>query len=562
MNANGFLGRMKIPVLMLVVSLFTTMCAPIPTQTPGPTQPEAATSVPLAQITQPATQAATQVSRPILRIATETGLDALDPENNQTTLDNEYGSAIYEELVGRDAQYNLAPGLALSWKQVDTDTWELKLRQGVKFQDGTPFNAEAVKYNIERTINPKLASRSGLFTPYLAGAVVVDEYTVQIKTVGNCPFLPYVLASGFLGMVSPTAAEKYGSAFSRNPVGTGPFKFVKWVENQYVEMTANDDYWGGAPKLGGLYWKIIPDQSSRALALESGDVDLISNPPPEMFLQFKSDPKYQVTQSETNIMVALWLNPEVPNLTDLRVRQAILYSIDQQSILTNLVKGLAAPAYQPLGAVVFGMLPPDKVPKGGFYAYDPTKSRQLLAEAGWTATNSNGLLEKDGKTLTVTLSSPSGRYLEDEQIVGASAAYMRAVGIDAKVQVLDDSTLFSEIVEHKLDMFMCSWGWEVGYPEPSFYLVYHSEAPGGQAAWAQWKNPEADKLIEQSLVAPDPAVRSNLYQEISLMIMNAAIQEPIYYQENLWAGVSAIHGFVVQPSGDPAFWTGVTLGGS
>jgi peptide/nickel transport system substrate-binding protein len=334
--------------------------------------------------------------------------------------------------------------------------------------------------------------------------------------------------------VSPKAAAAGGAEFARNPVGTGPFKFVRWTEGQSVEMTANDEYWGGRPKLAGITWRLIPSESARVLALRAGEVDAIADPPTEAIPQLQQTGRVNLIRSVANAFVGVWLNPAVESLSDLRVRQAIFYSIDQQAILDNVIKGFAQPAYQILGPAVFGMFTDKQIPKGGFYPYDLSKAKALLGEAGWRPAG-DGLVEQNGKRLTVAVQTPDGRYLKDRQIAEVVASNLRAAGIDARLQVMEFPTLSTAVTQHRVEAFVLSWGFPTGYPEPGFYSVFHTSAGGGPAVWAQWKNTDADRLMERALTEPFAAGRQELYRKTMQVFMNAAIIKPLYWKPILWA---------------------------
>ncbi len=490
-------------------------------------------------------------SRPVLRLAPEAGLSGLDPQSGKAIIDIIVASQIYDTLAGQDSAGRRIPALATGWKSVDPTTWELTLRKGVTFHDGTPFDAAAVKFNIDRAVDPTRAGRSMLFQPYIEGAEVVDNYTVSIKTRGQIPYLPYILGYGFLGIVSPKAASGTGVDLARNPVGTGPFKFTKWVEREYVEMVANDGYWGGQPKIAGITWKLIPSESARVLALQSGEVDAIANPLSELIPQLVNTGRFRLIKSEANAVVGIWLNPEVKALSDVRVRRAIHHAINQQAILENIIRGVARPAYQILGPSVFGMFAEAQIPKGGFYPYDPNKSKQLLAEAGWKDSDGDGLVHQGGQKLTVTVQTPDGRYLKDRQIAEATTAYLRAVGIDANLRVVEFPTHSTAVTQHRVEIFVLSWGFPTGYPEPGFYSVFHSSKDGGPAVWAQWKNSEADAMMDQALVEPSASLRQELYRRVMRLAMDQAIIKPLYWKPILWLASTSVNNLNFMTTEEP-----------
>jgi peptide/nickel transport system substrate-binding protein len=490
-------------------------------------------------------------ARAMLRIAPVAGLSGLDPESGKAIIDIIVASQLYDTLLAFDETGRPIPALATAWKSTGPTTWELSLRRGVKFHDGTPFDAAAVKFNIERATDSKRAGRYTLFVPYIDHAEVVDDYTVRIVTKGQIPYLPYIIGYGFLGIVSPKAAAARGADFARNPVGTGPFKFVRWVEGQSVEMAANDDYWGGRPKLSGITWRLIPSESARVLALRAGEVDAIADPPTEMIPQLQRPGQFDLIRSVANAFVGVWLNPAVEPLGDLRIRQAVFHAIDQQAILENVIRGVAQPAYQILGPAVFGMFTDQQIPKGGFYPYDAAKAKTLLADTGWKP-GPDGLVEQNGKKLSVVVQTPDGRYLKDRQIAEVVASNLRAVGIDARLQVMEFPTLSTAVTQHRVEVFILSWGFPTGYPEPGFFSVFHSSAGGGPAVWAQWRNTDADRLMDKALTEPYAAVRQELYRKTMQVFMNNAVIKPLYWKPIIWAVSKSVRNLKFLHTEEPA----------
>lgn len=522
---RSFASRLMVPfATLLVVGLFLVACG--------------------GQLT-------SQGEEKILRIAPEAGLATLDPNSYLAIIDNIVGSQLYDNLIQIDENNQLQPGLATSWKQIDEDTWELKLREGVEFHDGTPFNSEAAVFSVERAIDPDRASRSRIFAPFIKGATAVDEFTIRVDTIGQVPYAPIILSYSNMAMLSPSAVEEFGEDYARNPVGTGPFRFVEWQQDEFVKMEAYDQYWAGRPNLDGLEWRLIPSESARFVALEAGEVDLIANPPTELIPQIEGNEDLKIVRSTTGRVVGVWINPAGPPLDTVEVRKAIFYATDGESIMKNIIRGLASPAHQYLEPSVFGSLPDDEIPEGGFYPFDPDRSRELLEVAGWTDSDGDGMVDKDGQNLTVTVQTAEGRYLKDREIAEATTAFLRDVGIDANLLVVEFPTHSADVTQHNLEVFILGWGWSV-YPEPTFYAVFHSSDDGGPAAWAQWSNPEADALMEAALTEPDDERRRELYQEIQLIALDEAVILPIYFKDNFWVTRESVSGLSFFANEEPA----------
>jgi peptide/nickel transport system substrate-binding protein len=222
-----------------------------------------------------------------------------------------YGNII-EPLIALNADGSIEPRLATEWEFIDPTRLRFKLREGVTFHDGTPFNAEAVKFTWDRALFSDPPGRwQGLAGP-IAAVEVVDEYTVDI--VSSVPYGPLLLTATmvYTGVVSPAAVEQYGEAYGRNPVGTGPFKFVEWQTNDHITLEANEDYWRGRPALDRVIFRVIPEDGARMLALRAGEVDMVLNPPPSELAAFESDPAFAVSMADSVQVFYLGFNLDKP----------------------------------------------------------------------------------------------------------------------------------------------------------------------------------------------------------------------------------------------------------
>ncbi|MDC7223766.1 MAG: ABC transporter substrate-binding protein, partial [Spirochaetales bacterium] len=313
----------------------------------------------------------------------------LDPAR-ETDGESFYGStAVYDTLVefvpGETA---IQPALAESWSfSEDGLTATFKLREGVKFHDGTDFNADAVVYSFERQFkedHPDHDKGPWKYWGYMDmdsivdAVIAVDDYTVDFKLKKKeAPFIAN-LAMDFAAIVSPTAAAKYGEDFTNNPVGTGPFKFVSWVKDDSIVFEKNADYWGGEVYLDRLILKVIPDATARWLALQKGEVDVIDFPSPEDLDEMKATEGITVQQQEGLNVGYLALNNEKAPYDNVLVRQAMNYAIDRDEIVAAVYGEAGKPAKNPLPPTMWSYN--DDIEA---YPYDPAKAQELLAEAGY-----------------------------------------------------------------------------------------------------------------------------------------------------------------------------------
>ena len=329
--------------------------APPPTQA-APTQPAAAAaptqSVPAPPPAQTApTQAAATSAQPGVRGGTLTiALSAepvdTDPANTGGTPSQAAEMLMYNGLVNLTPDQQIVPDLAESWT-ADNDTWTFKLRQGVTFHDGTPFNAAAVKYMFDRyLVNSEKVRRAGDWMPYLASVDAVDDSTVQFKTRGIDAFFLNRLA-GEVGIVSPTQHQKLGQDYLKNPVGTGPFKFKEWVPGVNITVVRNDDYFGDKAYLDQVIMRPISEDTTRALALQTGEVQLATPITPEQISQLQNDPSINIVSRATTLNLMFGMNNTKTPFDNVKVRQALNYAIDRDAIVKNVYSVLPRPCRAP-----------------------------------------------------------------------------------------------------------------------------------------------------------------------------------------------------------------------
>ncbi len=384
--------------------------------------------------------------------------DSLDPANTDSNTGEAFGHMMYNYLVAFDAKVKIHPDLATEWTQSkDGLTWTFKLRKGVKFHDGTPFNAEAVKYNFDRFLGPEKPLKSGLHDPIIKSVDVVDEYTVRFNLKVPYAFFLNNLAHSASGIVSPTAHKKWGKDLTLHPVGTGPFKFVEWVRGDHVTLVRNDDYYAGKPLLEKIIVKTVREDSARVLGLEAGDYDLIVRIPPEEVPRLMREGKVRIYAEQSNRALRIAFNVTKKPLDDVRVRQALNYAVNKQSIVDNIYQGMAAVVPTLVGPLVTGYAPV----KG--YPYDPAKAKELLAEAGYP----NGF--------EISLWTPKGRYLKDYELAQAVQQQLAAVGVKAKLETFEWGNYMAIMRkpkdEAKQELYLIGWAPSTGEVRWGIYPI-------------------------------------------------------------------------------------------
>ncbi len=424
-----------------------------------------------------------------------------------------------ENLVQLGVDGSLNPSLAESWEPAEDGlSWVLYLREGVSFHDGTPFNAEAVKYNLDRFLaKGDFEGQDQAAYAFLLGRVtdieVVDEYTVQINL--NAIFAPFVshLTHSFIGMHSPASLEALGDGESvEAPVGTGPFKYVSWDRGEQIVMERNEDYWGNAPRLDTVTFKFVPEASSRVIMLETGEAHAIMAVPPTEIPRLEAHEDIDVVFQSSVRVIYAGFNLERDLFKDVRVRQALNYAIDKEAIISTIFQGVGEPSSAPIQPAVFGYS------TVGPYEYNPEKAKELLAEAGYP----------DG--FEIEFYHPTGRYPQDSTVAEAVQAMLAEVGITANMTTRDWPTYLAEVitapdlVNH--DVFMLGWGTVTLDADYGLYALFHSSQwPTAESMMnniTYYNNAEVDALLEEARVTPDRTIREGLYKQALEIIWDEA----------------------------------------
>lgn len=457
-----------------------------------------------------------------------------------------YGNII-EPLIALNADGSIAPRLATEWEFIDPTRLRFQLREGVTFHDGTPFNAEAVKFTWDRALfSDPPGLWKGLAGP-IAAVEVVDEYTVDI--VSEVPYGPLLLTASMIytGVVSPAAVEKYGEAYGRNPVGTGPFRFVEWQTNDHITLEANEDYWRGRPALDRVVFRVIPEDGARMLSLRAGEVDMVLNPPPSELASFESDPAFVVSMADSVQVFYLGFNLDKPPVDDLLVRKAIAHALDIPLIVESVLEGGATVATSVISPGVFGHIDMELDER---YPYDVARAQELLEQAGWTDSNGDGIREKNGEPLVLKVLPASGRYLKDREVAEVTQEFLRQVGIQADLEIFEWGTTFSLSQEDPLQYHMVSFAWLTTTTDADYTLFsnFHSEELPPES-WNKYRysNPEVDTWLEQARGSIDEEERLELYTQVQQQLAEDLPSIPVYNTNELAVHSASVEGFQTHP---------------
>jgi len=473
---------------------------------------------------------------------------ALDPAQVSDYNSSRATMEMYDSLLRfKDGSTELEAGLAETYNISDDGlAYTLNLRKNVKFHDGTPFNADAVIFNIERQIDDKHPYHdTGTFgyAEFTFGKVAKvekkDDYTVVLTLKEKyAPFLAN-LAMHAAAMVSPEAIKKYGKDIAKNPVGTGPFKFVSWNPGVEIVVEKNPDYWRGAPKVDRIVYRPVLEDQTRLTELEAGSLDFIVNIPPDEVGRLKQDQRFTVADQPGMHIWYLVMNTQKPPFNDVRVRQAANHAVNRKAIVDNILKGTGVLAENYIPPVLWSY---DTSVKA--YDYDPEKAKALLQQAG---------VKLPLKVDFWVPSSGSGMQ-QPTAMAAAIQADLQKVGIEANIQTFEWGTYLDKVfAKNPADvapLHEMSWVGDNGDPDNFLYILNSGlQWPGNGFNEAFLKDDALDKILVEAQQSNDRAKRSQLYQQAQKMVMADAPWVPIDHETQIVAMNKKITGFVLHPTG-------------
>lgn len=452
-------------------------------------------------------------------------------------MSEEVNRMIYDKLVEFTPDLRLKPTLATKWETSDDGmTWTFYIRKGVKFHDGTVCDAHAIKFNFDRWIGPEKPYKAyGLFGPIVKSAEAVDDYTIKLHMKVPFSSLTAYLAHSAAGVQSPTHFKKVGNkGVAINPVGTGAFKYKKWVKGDHVTLVRNEEYWDGPAYLDEVIIKPVVEQATRVMQLKAGQIHATTKIPSELYEQLRKDKKLTVGTIPTNAGMYLQINNYKKPFNDLRVRQAICYAIDKKGIVEGMFQGMAEYMSSCNAPIVQDSYQPHP------FEYNPEKAKQLLAEAGYP----NGF--------SCQFWTPSGRIPKDTEISQLIQRYLAAVGIKAKIQIFEWVTFLTENrkppEEAKYDICLMKWAPSTGESRWQLYLAWTTEKwPMAGANRGLYSNPAFDKLVELGTSAPTDELRYAYFRAAQIVLAEDAAMAPLCAPHGITATSSKLHNFVFSP---------------
>ncbi|MBA2520404.1 MAG: ABC transporter substrate-binding protein [Chloroflexia bacterium] len=463
---------------------------------------------------------------------------------------------IFDPLVVFDQESGeFLPGLATEWSLSDDNlTYTFALREGVTFHDGTPFDGEAVRYTFDSILDPELLSLTaiGYLGPY-ERTDVIDPLTIDV--VFREPYAPFLnnLAHSVLSPVSPTAAEELGPDFGRSPVGTGPFIFQEWQQQQSMTLVRNPDYnWPiaayqheGPAYLDQVVVRFIIEATTLMGTLQNGESDIIDAVLPQEVTNLQGDSNYQIfLPAVPGSPQVLPLNAAKAPTDDIAVRQAILYALDMETIIDTLWYGTRPAAQGPLSSPTLGYNPAVEE----LYPYDPERAATLLDEAGWVR-GADGIREKDGERLHLEYLTFSGVQGQAGELV---QAYLLEAGMEVNLQQVEYAAMAAAFLagDHNIARVYFS------HTDPVVLTtLYHSRnIPGTNFNRTMKEDPELDAMLDAATAELDAEARVEQYHAIQQYIMDQAITVPLWEEVVLWGATAEIQGIHFQPLGGVWFY--------
>ncbi|WP_416729887.1 glutathione ABC transporter substrate-binding protein [Fictibacillus sp. JL2B1089] len=461
-----------------------------------------------------------------LTYATTSKVVGLSPILTNDSVSSTVIEQIYETLFVRDNKGEIVPHLAESYENPDENTWVIKLKKDIKFHDGTPFNAESVKYTFDKLKDPKTAApRASLLAP-VSSIEVQDEHTVVLKT--EKPYGPMLaaLTHSNAAIVSPTADQKQD--LMKDPVGTGPFTFSEKVNGDDIVLVKNKDYWQKPAKLEKLTFTVVPEVSTAISMLQTGKVQLIDGLAPELMPRLEKIKNVDIQKKEGTPVYYLAFNMEKAPMNDLKFRQAVSQAINREGYLKKL-NGLGVYSNSFIGPEVFGHNESsDKGPK-----FDQAEAKKLVKD--------NGFDKKEIKILAANTS----QYMNMAEVIQSQ---LKEAGINATIETIEWGTYLDVSKKGDFDITIAGWSNVTGDGSELLFPRLHS-ANIDATNLSRYKDAELDKLIDQSRSVVDQEQRKEILTKADEYVMTQLPVLPIYHGIASAAYDKSVKGFEMEPTG-------------
>ncbi len=462
---------------------------------------------------------------------------------------------LFDSLLATAPDGSLHAALATKWEpNAEYSEFTFNLREDVTFHDGTPFNAQAVKASFDH-INSEAVLESGgkslLVDHSYVETVVVDDYQVMVKFGASYPTFLRDAGRQWLSISSPAALEKFGQDYGRNPVGTGPFKFVQWDAQSQIVMERNLDYnWApdfaahqGPALVDKVIFRILPEAATRLTALETGETLIASEPPALDAISMSESGKATVqSYAQPGVPAILMINAAKAPTDNVNVRKAMILAINQVELAQTAFQSLGAPAYGVISPSTWGY----SEQSASLYKYDLKESGRLLDEAGWTDADGDGAREKDGEKLSIDWpDNPAWSEAFNELLSG----YLANAGFDVQYRSMDDGAAYEEMLAGNYNLTYMYW--IRADPSPLRYLFHSEGINGAGSAWTNFVYADLDAALEDGDTQTDEAIRKQDYITAQNIIMENALVLPMFTINTSYLNALSVQGFTFDIEGYP-----------
>lgn len=444
---------------------------------------------------------------------------------------------IFDRLVSRDYDFNYKPGLAEKWEvSEDGTTWTFYLKEGVKFHDGKELTAEDVKWTIDTIKDPEVASSSQSDFAPVKEVIVKGDYEFDIKLDGPFPNLLFILSSTSAGIANKEAYEKYGDEYgSKYVVGSGPYIFEEWVKGDKIVLSKNPEYnWGpdwmennGAPIIDKIIMRVIPEENSRMMELEAGNIHILRDVTAVVGEKLKENDDIEILTGDSPQLGYLAYPTDKEPFNDIRVRRAMNHALNKEEIIKYVFRGNATPAYGYLPTMLTDEYYPQSKEDG--YEYDVEKAKELLKEAGY------------GDGLELSLSAENST--EFSRLAEVIQSQLKEVGIDAEIQLYDSASYTAMLKDEKQELFIRQYSWLNA--DILDWFLKSSQIP--YPNHSRWEDEKTDELIEKAATMPTWEERAEGYREVQKHLIDQAVWAPIYIPEHSTAINKKVKNFKYHP---------------
>jgi peptide/nickel transport system substrate-binding protein len=459
----------------------------------------------------------------------------LDPRVGLDAQSARIDSLIFDDLLSRGDNLDVAPGLAERWEIPDPLTYIFHLHQGVKFHDGLPLTSRDVKWTFDSLLEGKVRSTKAAVYRFVDRIEAPNDYTVIFHMKEPFATLLWNLSDGAIGIV-PYGS---GSEITAYPIGSGPFKFVSAETDKEVILERNEDYWGDKARLGRVRFAVVPDATTRALELRKGSADATINAlTPDTVLTLQRDPSLAVERAPGTVLAYLGFNLRDPILIDVRVRRAIAYALDRQPMIEYLWRGEAQAASSILPQQSWAY---DAAVQG--YKHDPGKANRLLDAAGYPAENGVRF------HLTMKTSTDENTRL----MVAVMQQQLREVGIALDIRSFEFATFFADVTHGVFQLYGLRWIGANEDPDIFEYAFHSAKFPPNGANRSYYSNPHLDALLDQARREVDPGVRKPIYAEVQRILANDLPYIDLWYLDNVLVHNKRVLNLKLNPAGNYDF---------